>query len=154
MHHSIKHCYKKPNAQQEEIDSNSEPKKAQVRARIWTQPDQTECHPSTTCATTPNSLQLSLFELRCGYPLQSSLSFRMLTEPFVLIMVSFPRSTLFLCSSSGLTSGLTLKSGLSVAPFVAPSSPTGASSSTTASARRPRKRWSWSARTAARDLRW
>ena len=38
------------------IDSNSDLKKSQVHPRIQTQPTQTECHHSTTCATTTSSV--------------------------------------------------------------------------------------------------
>ena len=39
------------------MDSNSELKKAKVRPGIQTRPAQTECHRSTTCATTTSSLE-------------------------------------------------------------------------------------------------
>ena len=70
MRHSITSHQKKPNAQSEQIDSNSELKKSYVLPGIQTQPAQTECHCSTTCAiTTANIEQVSKAPIReksCG----------------------------------------------------------------------------------------
>ena len=68
MHCSITRYQKKPDTKWEKIDSNSELKKAKVWPRTRTQPAQTKCHRSTTCATT-TSLTLTRFCMHCDCPI-------------------------------------------------------------------------------------
>ena len=53
MHCSITRYQKKPDVPQEQIDSNSELKKAEVHPGIGTLPALIECRLSTTCAANP-----------------------------------------------------------------------------------------------------